>query len=76
MFFFLFSFNIHQTISDEQTGEEKFYALKKFNNRNFSEGMNFTALREITILKEIDHANIVKVNNYNPINAKKTNTNK
>lgn len=48
-------------IKDDDIKEEKFYALKKFINKNFNEGMNFTALREITILKEINHENIVKV---------------
>jgi hypothetical protein len=36
-------------------------ALKKFEKKLFSQGMDFTALREITILKELMHDNIVKV---------------
>ncbi len=42
--------------------EDKTYlALKKFETRYFEEGMDFTALREISILKELNQANIVKV---------------
>jgi serine/threonine protein kinase len=47
---------------DKKEEEKTFYALKKFERRHFEEGMDFTALREITILKEINHKNIVKVN--------------
>lgn len=46
---------------DEKTGEDKYYALKKFFNKFFNDGMNFTAMREISILKEMNHENIVKV---------------
>jgi len=50
-------------IEDENKKEEdkSYYALKKFETRHFEEGMDFTALREITILKELNHSNIVKV---------------
>jgi len=41
--------------------DRTYYALKKFERRHFEEGMDFTALREITILKELNHENIVKV---------------
>jgi len=41
--------------------KEVYYALKKFEKKHFDSGMDFTALREITILKEINHENIVKV---------------
>jgi cyclin-dependent kinase 2 len=49
----------------EKKDEEKtVMALKKFDRKFFREGMDFTALREITILKELSHKNIVKVNKY------------
>jgi serine/threonine protein kinase len=46
---------------DKKEEEKTFLALKKFEKRHFEDGMDFTALREITILKEINHENIVKV---------------
>lgn len=48
--------------AEKMEEERVYYALKKFERRHFDEGMDFTALREITILKEISHENIVKVN--------------
>jgi serine/threonine protein kinase len=40
--------------------QRTYFALKKFERRQFEEGMDFTAIREITILKEIEHPNVVK----------------
>ncbi len=40
--------------------ERTYFALKKFERRHFEEGMDFTALREITILREINHENVVR----------------
>ena len=42
----------------------QYYALKKFKDHNIKEpftGFNSSALREITILKELDHENIEKI---------------
>ena len=47
--------------SKKEGEKEVYYALKKFEKKHFDSGMDFTALREITILKEINHENIVKV---------------
>ena len=43
------------------TEKVQYYALKKYGSALFGEGMDITALREITILKEISHENIVKI---------------
>jgi serine/threonine protein kinase len=43
---------------DKITGE--FVALKKIKLETEDEGIPSTALREISILKELDHVNIVK----------------
>ena len=43
------------------TEKVQYYALKKYASILFGEGMDITALREITILKEISHENIVKI---------------
>lgn len=43
------------------TDKDEYYALKKYEKGYFHEGMDITALREITILKEISHENIVKI---------------
>lgn len=43
------------------TDKVQYYALKKYASILFGEGMDITALREITILKEISHENIVKI---------------
>ncbi len=51
--------------SNKDTDNEVYYALKKFEKKHFDSGMDFTALREITILKEINHENIVKVSKLN-----------
>jgi serine/threonine protein kinase len=55
--------NYNITVEDMEKAEEDkvYYALKKFNKKIISEGIDFTALREMTILKELNHDNIVKV---------------
>ena len=40
---------------------DKIVALKKIRLENEDEGMPSTAMREIAILKELDHINIVKL---------------
>jgi hypothetical protein len=46
----------------EKKEEDRVYlALKKFNKKMISDGIDFTALREMTILRELNHDNIVKV---------------
>jgi cyclin-dependent kinase 2 len=40
---------------------DKIVALKKIRLENEDEGMPSTAMREIAILKELDHTNIVKL---------------
>lgn len=40
---------------------DKIVALKKIRLENEDEGMPSTAMREIAILKELDHVNIVKL---------------
>jgi len=44
---------------DPITGENKLYALKKFNMMEDNEGFPITALREIKYLKELKHPNVV-----------------
>lgn len=44
---------------DKETGE--FYALKKIRLESEEEGIPSTAIREISILKELNHPNIVKL---------------
>lgn len=46
--------------SDKPDSEKRFFAIKKMEKRFFSEGINFSALREIKILKEINNENIIK----------------
>ena len=46
-------------ISDKQTGE--FFALKKIRLESEDEGIPSTAIREISLLKELNHPNIVKL---------------
>lgn len=47
------------TDEDKETGE--FYALKKIRLESEEEGIPSTAIREISILKELNHPNIVKL---------------
>jgi serine/threonine protein kinase len=55
-------YKVNAVEEDYKKEEDKtYYALKKFETRYFEEGMDFTALREISILKELNHENIVKV---------------
>ena len=49
------------SIKNENDKEETFYALKKFKNLMNNSGCNDSALKEITILKEIIHDNIIKL---------------
>ncbi len=51
---------------------ENFVALKKIRLENEDEGMPSTAMREISILKELNHPNIVKLLNvnYKPMDKK------
>lgn len=44
---------------DKNTGE--FYALKKIRLESEDEGIPSTAIREISLLKELNHPNIVKL---------------
>ena len=41
----------------------KIYAVKKINLENEDEGVPSTAMREISILKELNHPNIVTMEN-------------
>ena len=50
---------VYKVESKENPGV--FYALKKFKECNNIEGLNYSAIREISILKELDHENIEKV---------------
>lgn len=50
--------NVYKVEFVDKPGE--YYALKKYNLRN-KEGFDKSALREITILKEINHENIEKI---------------
>ena len=56
--FFDFWFNIYIAKKDKNTGE--FYALKKIRLESEDEGIPSTAIREISLLKELNHPNIVK----------------
>ena len=52
--------NVYKVELKDKPGE--YYALKKFKeNRNSKEGFNISALREIAILKELNHENIEKI---------------
>jgi cyclin-dependent kinase 7 len=55
--------NVYKVELKDKPGE--YYALKKFkeyrNNRENREGLNVSAIREFTILKELNHENIEKV---------------
>ena len=51
--------NVYKVDFEDNPGE--YYALKKFNLRNRRDGFDVSALREITILKEINHENIEKI---------------
>jgi serine/threonine protein kinase len=55
--------NVYKVELKDKPGE--YYALKKFkeyrNNRENREGLNISAIREFTILKELNHENIEKV---------------
>ena len=56
--FFDFWFKIYIAKKDKNTGE--FYALKKIRLESEDEGIPSTAIREISLLKELNHPNIVK----------------
>ena len=52
--------NVYKVELKDKPGE--YYALKKFKeNRNNKEGFNVSAIREIAILKELNHENIEKI---------------
>ncbi len=55
------TYGIVYKVKDHQTNSVM--ALKKIRLENEDEGMPSTAMREIAILKELDHPNIVKLNN-------------
>lgn len=59
--FFLFIFKGIVYSGSPKANPEFKLALKKILRKNESEGVNFTALREIKSLQEIDHPNIIKV---------------
>jgi cyclin-dependent kinase 12/13 len=46
---------------DPMTGEKKLYALKKLNMMEETEGFPLTALREIKYLKQMNHANVMRL---------------
>jgi serine/threonine protein kinase len=48
----------YQLFKDKPAGE--FYALKKIRLESEDEGIPSTAIREISLLKELNHPNIVK----------------
>ena len=50
--------NVYKVDFEDKPGE--YYALKKYNLRN-RDGFDISALREITILKELNHENIEKI---------------
>lgn len=50
---------VYKVESKDKPGE--FYALKKFKDGAAIEGFNISAIREIEILKELDHENIEKI---------------
>lgn len=47
--------------NEVDSGKQQYYAIKVFKENSLTEGMDVTALREISILKEIKHENIVKL---------------
>ena len=51
--------NVYKVDFEDKPGE--YYALKKYKLQNKKEGFDLSALREITILKELNHENIEKV---------------
>jgi serine/threonine protein kinase len=52
--------NVYKVELKDRPGE--YYALKKFKDiRNNKEGFNVSSIREITILKELNHENIEKI---------------
>ena len=52
--------NVYKVELKDRPGE--YYALKKFkDNRNNRDGFNVSAIREIAILKELNHENIEKI---------------
>ena len=46
---------------DKPDDKRKYFVVKKMEKHFFNEGINFSALREIKILKEIKHENIVQL---------------
>lgn len=59
---------VYSVISKEEP--KKWLAMKKIRMKNIKEGVSFTAIREIKILQDIHHENIISViffltNNYN-----------
>ena len=50
---------VYKVESKDNPGE--FFALKKFKESKNLEGFNISAIREISILKELDHENIEKI---------------
>lgn len=53
------TYGVVYKVRDRQNG--MIVALKKIRLENEDEGMPSTAMREIAILKELDHVNIVKL---------------
>jgi serine/threonine protein kinase len=47
--------------SEKPENERKYFVVKKMETKFFNEGINFSALREIKILKEIKHPNILEL---------------
>ena len=45
----------------EQKGTGRIVAIKKIKSQNTSEGINFTAVREIKLLREFKHENIIEL---------------
>lgn len=64
------TYGIVYKAKDSETGQ--IIALKKIRLENEDEGMPSTAMREIAILKELDHPNIVNLHNviYKPMEKK------
>ena len=64
------TYGIVYKAKDSETGQ--IIALKKIRLENEDEGMPSTAMREIAILKELDHPNIVNLHNviYRPMEKK------
>lgn len=46
---------------DKSDDERQYFVIKKMGQNNFYEGINFSALREIKILKEIKHQNVLQL---------------